>query len=193
MGIPCEAGDVAPDFSLGSEAEKQIKLQDFRGKTLALYFYPKDDTSGCTAEAIAFNGLRADFAKAGAAILGVSPDSDQKSREIQSQAWAGVRSRRRRGEGGRDRLWRLGREKHVRAQIYGRRALDFPDRARRARSPGSGARSRFPAMPRRCSPPRGRCATQRPDVSRLAAAICEELTLMEPYWRRDAVLLRPGA
>src|SRR5579863_7518425 len=75
MGATCEAGDPAPAFELKVEPEKQVSLKDYRGKKLALYFYPKDDTSGCTAEAIAFNALKADFAKAGAAILGVSPDS----------------------------------------------------------------------------------------------------------------------
>jgi peroxiredoxin Q/BCP len=75
MGATCEAGDPAPHFDLLVDAEKRVSLKDFRGKKLALYFYPKDDTSGCTAEAIAFNALKKDFDKAGAAILGVSPDS----------------------------------------------------------------------------------------------------------------------
>jgi peroxiredoxin Q/BCP len=75
MGVTCEAGDAAPPFDLQIDAEKRVSLKDFRGKKLALYFYPKDDTSGCTAEAIAFNGLRRDFERAGTAILGVSPDS----------------------------------------------------------------------------------------------------------------------
>jgi peroxiredoxin Q/BCP len=75
MGVTCEAGDPAPLFDLQVDAEKRVSLQDFLGKNLALYFYPKDDTSGCTAEAIAFNALKKDFAKAKTAILGVSPDS----------------------------------------------------------------------------------------------------------------------
>jgi peroxiredoxin Q/BCP len=75
MGTTCEAGDPAPDFDLEIANNKRIALKDFRGKKLALYFYPKDDTSGCTAEALAFNALKEEFAKAGAAILGVSPDS----------------------------------------------------------------------------------------------------------------------
>lgn len=75
MGATCEAGDQAPDFELIKGEDQRVSCKDFRGRTLVLYFYPKDDTSGCTAEAIAFNGLRAEFAKAGADILGVSPDS----------------------------------------------------------------------------------------------------------------------
>jgi peroxiredoxin Q/BCP len=75
MGATCEAGDPAPDFELDTTAGKRVALKDFAGKKLALYFYPKDDTTGCTAEALDFNALKAKFARAGAAVLGVSPDS----------------------------------------------------------------------------------------------------------------------
>lgn len=68
-------GDAAPAFSLPVDGGGVKSLADFAGRKLVLYFYPKDDTSGCTKEAIAFNGLRQDFAAAGAAILGVSADS----------------------------------------------------------------------------------------------------------------------
>ena len=85
MSATCEAGDRAPNFELSAEGEKRIGLGDFRGKTLALYFYPKDDTSGCTAEAIAFNALRADFEQAGAAILGVSPDSTKSHAKFRAK------------------------------------------------------------------------------------------------------------
>jgi thioredoxin-dependent peroxiredoxin len=70
-----EIGAKAPDFKLDRDGGGAAKLADFRGKTLVLYFYPKDDTSGCTQEAIDFNGLRKDFAKAGTEVVGVSPDS----------------------------------------------------------------------------------------------------------------------
>jgi thioredoxin-dependent peroxiredoxin len=68
-------GDKAPEFSLPDDAGGAISLKTFAGRSLVLYFYPKDDTSGCTKEAIDFNGLRGEFKKAGAAILGASPDS----------------------------------------------------------------------------------------------------------------------
>jgi peroxiredoxin Q/BCP len=68
------AGDLAPDFTLSTDGGGQTRLHDLKGKAVALYFYPKDDTSGCTAEAIDFNGLRAKFAAAGTAVIGVSPD-----------------------------------------------------------------------------------------------------------------------
>jgi thioredoxin-dependent peroxiredoxin len=68
-------GDPAPDFELPTDSEGGTHLKDLKGKAVVIYFYPKDDTSGCTAEAIDFNGLRVKFAAAGATIFGVSPDS----------------------------------------------------------------------------------------------------------------------
>lgn len=73
MGTIAE-GAKAPDFTLQS-AEGPISLGDFAGKTLVLYFYPKDDTTGCTMEAQAFTELAPKFANAGAAVIGVSKDS----------------------------------------------------------------------------------------------------------------------
>ena len=67
--------DQAPDFELPTDGGGRAHLKDLKGKAVVIYFYPKDDTSGCTAEAIAFNGLRAKFAAAGATVIGVSPDS----------------------------------------------------------------------------------------------------------------------
>jgi peroxiredoxin Q/BCP len=69
------AGDRAPAFTLPRDGGATVSLADFAGRKLVLYFYPKDDTSGCTKEAIEFNGLRDAFAAAGTDILGVSPDS----------------------------------------------------------------------------------------------------------------------
>ena len=70
-----EAGDIAPDFSLSADSGKQISLAALKGKKVVLYFYPKDDTSGCTAEAIAFNGKRHDFEAENTIVVGMSPDS----------------------------------------------------------------------------------------------------------------------
>ncbi len=75
MGKKLAAGDKAPDFALPDDAGGQVSLASFAGKKLVLYFYPKDDTSGCTKEAIDFNALQPEFKKAGATILGASPDS----------------------------------------------------------------------------------------------------------------------
>jgi len=68
-------GDKAPDFDLPDDSGGKVSLASFRDQLLVLYFYPKDDTSGCTKEAIDFNALRGEFQNAGAAILGVSADS----------------------------------------------------------------------------------------------------------------------
>jgi len=68
-------GDAAPDFDLPADGGGRIALAKLKGKKVVLYFYPKDDTSGCTAEAIAFNGLKPQFEAAGAVVVGVSPDS----------------------------------------------------------------------------------------------------------------------
>ena len=67
-------GAPAPDFTLTAHDGGTVSLGGFKGRKLVLYFYPKADTSGCTREAIDFNRLKADFAAAGAAVLGVSPD-----------------------------------------------------------------------------------------------------------------------
>jgi peroxiredoxin Q/BCP len=75
MGEVPGDGDKAPDFELPGADGTPVRLQNFAGRKLVLYFYPKDDTSGCTKQAIDFNALRGEFAKAGTDILGISPDS----------------------------------------------------------------------------------------------------------------------
>ena len=75
MSQNLEPGVAAPDFDLPTDGGGRVSLSGLKGKKVVLYFYPKDDTSGCTAEAIAFNGLRDKFEAAGAVLLGVSPDS----------------------------------------------------------------------------------------------------------------------
>lgn len=68
------AGAKAPAFTLPTDGGGTVSLDDFKGNKLVLYFYPKADTPGCTKEAIDFSRLRADFAKSGTSILGVSAD-----------------------------------------------------------------------------------------------------------------------
>ncbi len=70
-------GDRAPDFDLETDTGR-VSLSGLKGKTVVLYFYPKDDTPGCTTEAIDFSALRDDFAKAGAVVVGVSKDTAKK-------------------------------------------------------------------------------------------------------------------
>jgi len=72
--LKLKAGDVAPKFSVAANGGGKISLADYAGKNVILYFYPKDDTPGCTKEACAFRDHFTDFKKAGAVILGVSTD-----------------------------------------------------------------------------------------------------------------------
>jgi peroxiredoxin Q/BCP len=67
-------GDAAPDFTLTSDAGDQVKLSELRGKPVVLYFYPKDDTPGCTKQACGIRDAYGEFERAGAVVLGVSPD-----------------------------------------------------------------------------------------------------------------------
>ncbi len=71
-----EEGKPAPDFELTSDAGSQVRLSDLRGRPVVLYFYPRDDTPGCTAEACSFRDAYAEFEESGITILGVSPDAE---------------------------------------------------------------------------------------------------------------------
>jgi thioredoxin-dependent peroxiredoxin len=72
-----EIGAPAPDFTLPADGGRTVALRDLRGKTVVLYLYPKDDTSGCTKEAIGFSDKAAEFEAAGAVVLGLSKDPVQ--------------------------------------------------------------------------------------------------------------------
>jgi peroxiredoxin Q/BCP len=75
MTTDLKAGDVAPAFDMPADGGGRVSLAEFAGKPVVLYFYPKDDTSGCTTEAKGFTEAAADFAAAGVAVVGVSRDS----------------------------------------------------------------------------------------------------------------------
>ena len=74
--MPAE-GDPAPDFTLNSDSGEQVRLSDLRGKPVVLYFYPKDDTPGCTKQACGIRDAWGEFERAGAIVLGVSPDNER--------------------------------------------------------------------------------------------------------------------
>jgi thioredoxin-dependent peroxiredoxin len=78
MTATLAVGDKAPDFRLARDGGSTVALADFKGKKIVLYFYPKADTSGCTAEAKDFTRLHKDFVKAGVAVAGVSADPVKK-------------------------------------------------------------------------------------------------------------------
>lgn len=73
-----DAGDKAPDFVLPTDGGGEVSLSGMEGKTLILYFYPKDNTPGCTTEACAFRDAQPNFSKIGAEVIGVSKDSVRK-------------------------------------------------------------------------------------------------------------------
>src|SRR4051794_910382 len=70
-----QQGQPAPDFELSSDSGETVRLSDQRGKQVVLYFYPRDDTPGCTRQACAIRDAYGEFERAGAVVLGVSPDT----------------------------------------------------------------------------------------------------------------------
>jgi len=83
--MPIKEGILAPDFELPDQDGKLRKLSDYRGKPMVLYFYPKDDTPGCTAEACSFRDDYHLYEQAGVKILGVSPDSAKKHTKFRTK------------------------------------------------------------------------------------------------------------
>jgi len=84
-------GDEAPDFELPTDGGEPVELSRLKGKPVVLYFYPKDDTSGCTLEAKDFSKLAAEFRKAGIEVIGVSPDSTESHAKFRKKYDLGVR------------------------------------------------------------------------------------------------------
>jgi peroxiredoxin Q/BCP len=86
-----DVGDAAPLFKLPSDGGDSVSLKALRGRWVVLYFYPKDDTEGCTLEAKEFNALREDFERAGAEVLGISPDSPASHDKFKCKYELGLR------------------------------------------------------------------------------------------------------
>jgi thioredoxin-dependent peroxiredoxin len=80
-----EAGKKAPAFTLPDQDEKKVSLKDFAGAPVVVYFYPADDTPGCTKEACQFNDNLRAFSRAGAAVVGISPDGAAKHQRFRSK------------------------------------------------------------------------------------------------------------
>ena len=78
-------GETAPTFTAARDGGESVSLGDFAGKTVVLYFYPKDDTPGCTKEAIEFSGLLAEFEAQNAVIVGVSRDTVKKHENFRNK------------------------------------------------------------------------------------------------------------
>jgi peroxiredoxin Q/BCP len=77
-----EQGQMAPDFELPDQDGREVKLSDFRGQPVVIYFYPKADTPGCTVQACGVRDHQADYAKVGSVVLGISPDPVAKVKKF---------------------------------------------------------------------------------------------------------------
>lgn len=80
--MPIEEGKAAPLFTLKDQAGNKVALKDFRGSPVIVYFYPKDDTPGCTKEACGFRDLWKQYEDAGVVVLGISPDDEEKHQKF---------------------------------------------------------------------------------------------------------------
>ncbi len=80
-----EEGNPAPDFTLTSDSGEQVSLESLRGKPVVLYFYPKDDTPGCTVQACGIRDAWGEFERSGAVVLGVSPDSAESHAQFRDK------------------------------------------------------------------------------------------------------------
>jgi peroxiredoxin Q/BCP len=78
-------GDPAPDFTLSDADGNPVSLSDFKGQKVVLYFYPKDDTPGCTKEACGFRDAQDDYMEANAVVIGVSPDSEKSHQRFRDK------------------------------------------------------------------------------------------------------------
>ncbi len=162
-----DVGDLAPDFALPTDDGGVARLKDLRGRFVALFFYPKDDTSGCTLEALDFSRLAPRFAKAGAALIGVSPDSVKSHVKFKHKHALALTLGRRRNPRRPRSLRRVEREKPVWAEIHGGRADDRDRRPEGSRRPpvaqGQSSRTRRGGAGGACGG---------------ASGICQPLTLM---------------
>ena len=162
-----DVGDLAPDFDLPTDAGGGVRLKDLRGQFVVLFFYPKDDTSGCTAEAIAFNRLKRDSRRRAPSSSASRPTARPVTRSSNPSTSSISRSPRTQ-KSGLAGLRGVEREEHVRPQVHGGRAHDGADRPRwqdrriwrKVKVPGHAEEVLAAARPR----PRG--------------AICEGLTLI---------------
>jgi thioredoxin-dependent peroxiredoxin len=83
--MPLAAGNKAPEFTLMNESGQEFRLSDYIGKTVLLYFYPKDDTPGCTKEACNFRDDYSEYDQAGVTILGISPDTSKSHAKFKAK------------------------------------------------------------------------------------------------------------
>ena len=135
MTMPA-VGDIAPDVALPDETGTIHRLADQRGRWTVLYFYPKDDTPGCTIEACEFRDSIETIRERGADVWGISPQGAASQARLPREVRAAVHAPRRRGPRGRRRVRLVGREAELRQDVLGHRADDVPRRPGRPDRPG---------------------------------------------------------
>ena len=135
-----EEGKPAPDFELTSDSGEQVKLSDLRGKPVVLYFYPKDDTPGCTTQACAIRDSYDDFTERGAVVLGVSPDSETSHVKFKEKYGLPFTLLADPEHKVAEEYGTWVEQQELRQDLHGRRALDLPDRQRGPRRQGDAAR-----------------------------------------------------
>ena len=121
-------GDPAPDFDLPTDGGGHAKLADYKGRKLVLYFYPKDDTTGCTSEANGFSELAGEFAKAGTTVIGVSKDSVKSHDKFKAKYGLDIILASDVEGKVVEAYGVLGGKEPVRPQVHGHRPLHLPDR-----------------------------------------------------------------
>ena len=138
-------GDKAPDFALPDQNGETVKLEDLRGETVVLYFYPKADTSGCTTQACGVRDRAPDYAAAGARVIGISPDEVKAIDKFAGKYDLDFTLLADADHAVAEKYGDLGREVDVRAQVHGRRPRDLRHRSegedRRASSRKSSRKS----------------------------------------------------
>ena len=190
-----DVGDKAPAFGLEDQSGKTVKLSDFKGKTVVLYFYPKDDTPGCTREACAFRDEHSALRKAGAVVLGVSPDSGASHAKFAGKYDLPFPLLADTDHAVVGEVRRLGREVALRAQVHGHQPLHLPHRRFREGGPrvakGEGRRARgsgAPGNPGDLNSPPGGVPTSVPESQGRRSRCHGALVLTAP---RVLLLCRP--
>ena len=158
-------GDLAPEFALPDETGTIHRLADQRGRWTILYFYPEDDTPGCTTEACEFRDRNDVIHERGADVWGVSPDGAASHRKFREKFELPFTLLADEGHPVADAVRRVGREAELRQDLHGPHPLDLPDRPRRPHRPGlaegqgPGPRRGRPGRARR-TPGRARLVTE---------------------------------
>ena len=135
-----EIGDKAPSFTLPADGGGKVSLKELKGKTVVLYFYPKDDTSGCTAEACAFREFAARLLQGEGVHHRHLARLDREPRQVQEEIRPYLPARLRQKRQGLRGLRHLGGEEHIWEEIHGRRAFHLPDQRQGRDPPAFGGR-----------------------------------------------------